>query len=321
MLPDCCASGGVCFRSRGRFAPAGIRVAGGGGEKAEAGNAMHFMLDPADFKQAIQAIDALGATPAVLVRVIALAKDPNTDLETLCALLRNDGPLAADIIRIGNSPYYSPALPFGNLTDAVHQIGMRELIWVIDLSLARQLFARDLPGYGITAYDYWNGAVAAALMMEALARYVGLDPEDAYTIGILHAIGRILIDRVIEERGFSLYWESPQPITDWERGAVGFDSGEAGAMLLEHWSFPPTTCDVIRWQASREKVVEEVSLLGALQFTLRLLPLTGLDFAREGWQLPAEDPFLQASGLTSAMAPIIEGCHENFQRLLKSVHW
>jgi hypothetical protein len=58
------------------------------------------MLNFDDFKRAIQAIDALGATPAVLLKVTALAKDPNTDLETIGALLRNDGPLAADIIRI-----------------------------------------------------------------------------------------------------------------------------------------------------------------------------------------------------------------------------
>src|ERR1035438_4167341 len=95
-----------------------------------------------------------GTTPAVLVKVAELAKNPNTDLTTICDLLRNDGPLVADIIRISNSPVYAPANFHGNLISAVNQIGFREVVRVINLSLSRQLFARDLVGYGLTAQDY-----------------------------------------------------------------------------------------------------------------------------------------------------------------------
>lgn len=278
------------------------------------------MLNPNDFKRAIQAIDALGATPAVLVKVAGLAKDPNTDLATISALLRNDGPLAADIIRISNSPYYAPATFHSNLTSAVGHIGLREVVRVVNLSLSRQLFARDLVSYGVTASDYWSASIAAALVMEALAKQSGLNPEDAYTIGILHAIGRVLINRVIEEQGFAIYWDGDQSIEDWERDSVGFDYAQAGAMLLEHWRFPTLTCDVIRWQLNLEKSVEQVSLLGALQFSRRLLALAGLDFENKGWRLPETDPFLPASGLTAELiSQIVSACRDDFQRILQSV--
>ena len=280
-----------------------------------------IVLKPDDFKRAIQVIDALGATPAVLVKVAELARDPNIDLATVAALLRNDGPLAADIIRISNSPYYAPATFHSNLTAAINFIGLREVIRVVNLSLSRQLFARDLSSYGISANDYWSASVAAALVMEAMAKLSGLNPEDAYTVGILHAIGRVLINRVIEEQGFTIYWESSQPIADWERGAVGFDSAQAGAMLLEHWRFPRATCDVIRFQLNPDKVAEPLSLLGALQFTHRLLALTGLDFENKDWQFPAADPFMQAAGLTPEVtAQYLSGCKENYQRIHQSVY-
>ena len=278
------------------------------------------MLNPEDFKRAIQAIDALGATPTVLVQVAELARDPNTDLTTMCELLRKDGPLSADLIRISNSPYYSPATFHGNLTSAVGQIGLREVNRVVNLSLSRQIFARDLSGYGVSAQDYWSESIAAALLMEALAKHAGLNPEDAYTIGILHTIGRVLINRVIGERGFSIFWDGHHPVEEWERETVGFDYAEAGAMLLEHWRFPMPTCDVIRWQLNPEKVVEPASLLGALQFTRRLLGLTGLDFAKQNWQVPEADLFMKTSGLTLAGASqIISTCREEFQRIRQSV--
>jgi len=278
------------------------------------------MLNPEDFKRSIQAIDALGATPRVLVMVSDLAKDPNTDLAAICELLRNDGPLAADIIRISNSPYYSPAVRHSNLNSAINCVGMREVVRVVGLSLAQRLFARDLPGYGISANDYWSASIATALVMEALARQSALNPEDAYTIGILHAIGRVLINRVIDEQRFTVYWDGVQPIQEWERSAVGFDYAQAGAMLLERWRFPKWACDVVRGQLEPAAVAENVTLLDALQFTLRLLAVTGLDFENKDCQLPENDPYLRASGLTpDALEQLIAGCRNDFQRVLESV--
>jgi HD-like signal output (HDOD) protein len=277
-------------------------------------------LKPAEFKRAIQAIDVLGATPAVLAKVAELAKDPNTDLEILCDVMRNDGSLAADIIRISNSPYYAPATLHSSLASAVNSIGLREFIRVVNLSLARQLFARDLPSYGITAQDYWSASIAAALVMEALAKQSGLNPEDAYTIGILHALGRVLINRVIEEFGATIYWNENQPIEEWERNAVGFDYAEAGALLLEHWRFPTPTCDVIRGQLNPGKPAEPVTMLHALQFTRRLLALTGVSFENAGWQLPVTDPYLRATGLTpEQIVQLVTTCRADFDRILQSV--
>jgi HD-like signal output (HDOD) protein len=137
---------------------------------------------------------------------------------------------------------------------------------------------------------------------------------------ILHAIGRVLINRVIEEKGFAIFWDEHQPIEEWERSAVGFDFVQAGAMLLEHWHFPSPTCGPIRWQLNSEKVVEPVSLLGALQFTRSLLALTGLEFENQGWQFPASYPYVQASGLTFEQAfQIMSKCRTDFRSIRQSI--
>ncbi len=273
-----------------------------------------------DFKRSIQAINGLGATPAVLARAIALAANPDTDLDTLCALLRTDGPLTANIIRISNSPYYGPATFLGNLSAAVSFIGMREIIRVINLSLAEQLFARDLSRYGIPARDYWSASVSAALVMEALARQAGSNPDDAYTVGILHSIGRILINQVIEEKHQTACWDGRQPIQDWERDSVGYNYAEAGALLLQHWRFPEKICYVIRSQLGPEKAGTPVSMLGLLQFTRRLLAFTGSNFENEDWELPPADPLAEALGLASGpVKDLLSACRDEYHRILQTV--
>ncbi len=291
-----------------------------GEARASSGDTRRIMLNPDGFKQTIQAIESLGANPAVLVKVNELARDLTVDIASVCALLRNDGPLAADIIRISNSPYYAPTTLHSNLTSAVNYIGMREVFRVVHLSLSRRIFARDLASYGVSASDYWGASVAAALVMEALAKQSGLNPEDAYTIGILHAIGRILINHVTEEQHLTVKWDRHQPVHEWERSVVGLDYAQAGAMLLEHWSFPTLTCDVIRCQLDAGKAAQEVSLLGSLKFTLRLLALTGLHFENRGWRLPEADPFMRASGLTPvAVLQCISTCQQEFRRIVQAL--
>ncbi len=278
------------------------------------------MLNPNDFRQSIWSIEGLGAMPAVLIKVWELSKDPTTDLDTLGRLLKNDGPLAAGIIRISNSPYYAPTVFHSNLTSAINHVGMRELVRVVSLSLAQQLFARDLPSYGITATDYWSDSVASALVMEALAKQMNLNLDDAFTVGILHAIGRVLINRVIEEQGYTIYWDGQQPIQVWERSAVGFDFAEAGAMLLEHWRFPRTTCNPIRWQLDPGRTPDPVSMQGMLQFTGRLLALTGFNFENQVWQIPESDLFAQAAEITPEIInALISACRDDFQRIRESV--
>lgn len=278
------------------------------------------MLNPNAFRQTLWSLEGLGAMPAVLLKVGQLAKNPTTDLDTLGGLLKNDGPLAAGIIRISNSPYFAPTIFHSNLNSAINHIGMTELVRVVNLSVAQQLFARDLVSYGISAADYWSDSIASALVMEALAEHTGLDRNDAHTIGLLHAIGRLLIDRVIEEQCDPVFRDPQLPVQNWERSSVGFDFAEAGAMLLEHWRFPRTTCNPIRWQLRPAHSPEPVSMQGMLQFTGRVLALTGANFANQLAQIPESDPFVQAAEITPQMInAILSACRNDFQRIRESV--
>lgn len=281
-----------------------------------------FMIRPAVLKQFLQTVETLGSTPAVLVKAIEMVQDPKTDMEMFSALLRNDSALAADIIRISNSPYYAPAEPHSNLMSAISQLGFGKIIHVINLSLARQVFARDLLSYGISSYEFWCDSIATALLMEALAKPCGLDPDDAYTLGILHAIGRVLINSAIEQNGLNLFWDCQQPVEHWEREAIGYDFAVAGAMLLAHWKFPAKICDVIRDQLQPLPADQLVSPVGVLQCSRRILGVTGLAFRNRAWPEPETDPLLNVLGFTpETMAQLVADCHEKFLHVRQTVDW
>lgn len=263
---------------------------------------------------------ALGATATLLVKVARLAQDPNSDLDSICNLLRTDGPLAADIIRISNSAYYASPTRHGTLNSAINYIGFREVVRVVNLSIARQLFARDLTSYDMSALQYWGHSVATATVMEGLAKRAMFNRDDAFTVGIMHGIGRVVINRIIQDKGYAYVWDKVQPVEEWERASVGFDFAETGAILTELWRFPLATCEIIRWQLDPSKVEEQISLLGALQFARRLIATTGPNFGNQDWDLPEDDPYLVAAGMSlQEVHHLIIDCEAEYRRVRQTL--
>lgn len=91
-------------------------------------------------------------------------------------------------------------------------------------------------------------------------------------------------------------------------------------MLVEHRRFPASTSEAVRWQFAPDKVEQPVSLQGILQFSPRLLALTGVHFTNTNWQLPEDDPFVQAAALGQPIvAGFIARCGTNFNCLQQSI--
>ena len=258
------------------------------------------MPHPSEFRNAILNIETLSSTPGVLAKAARLVQDPHVSTHAICDLVRNDGPLTADIIRISNSILYKTGMAHTNLPSAVAAIGLREVLRAINLSLSRQMFARDLASYGITARDYFLTSIRTALFMEAIARNIGLNGQDAHMIGVLHAIGRVLINQILEDFRCSIYWDEKMPISKWEVESVGFNYAEAGAILLQKWQFAEEICHAIQHQLDPENETDQLSLLGVLQFSLRFLPQSGLGANRAA--VDDKDPFLTRSHIAHGNA-------------------
>ncbi|MBL9137147.1 MAG: HDOD domain-containing protein [Verrucomicrobiales bacterium] len=191
-----------------------------------------------DFRQTVLRVEKLYSIPQVLSRALRLVRQPDVSVGQIADLVMNDAALSADFLHLSNSALFRGGEPCTRLTDAIQRLGTKELIRVISLSLSKNVYGKDLANYGITAGQYWTESVWAALFMDALARQANADPSEAYVVGILHQLGRVLINEAILEAGWSLFWDGREAIERWEADHVGFTYAEAGALLLQRWEFP-----------------------------------------------------------------------------------
>ena len=257
------------------------------------------------FLIAIARIEKFSPAPLILAKAMKLLRDPQSDIDSIAALIGSDPSLTADIIRCANSAYYGSSEPIQSIDQALQKIGFRETIHLLNLAVARIAAGRDLGSYGISADDFWAESLFNGLFLRNLAAATGqADADEAYTVGLLRFIGRLAINQAIHDLGGGLFWPGgTKTIADWEVESVGFIQAQAGAILLAKWQFPEEMIQAIAGQDAPAHLRENNWLAEALHFSSGLLPqglgVTFQSALTEAAPLPpSSDDFAKKCNLT-----------------------
>jgi len=189
----------------------------------------------------------------VITQLYELLRDPESSLDDAIELIRSDGVIATGVVRLSNSAAYGSPGESLDLQGAVQKVGFGETLRLVGGILSRQLFMRDLPGYGMTADEYWNYSYYCAAFMEETAPIIGMHRDIAYLSGLLHGIGRLVNNEILNLSGeVEIYWDATVAGEEWEK-AMGLKSYMlSGADLLRSWNFPEALCEVIENQRNPE---------------------------------------------------------------------
>lgn len=243
-----------------------------------------------DIEESIKKIELLHGNMAVLSRLDAILRDYNANLADAEKLILSDSALAASVIKISNSVLYKRGPANGNLHAAIQQVGFSQILKLVGMALSKQVFMKDLNAYGIPADQYWLSSYFCALFLESHARKYNLPHEDAYLIGLLHDVGKVVINELLRDYKVEIYWDPTIPAEDWERVMVGFNYAKAGSILLENWRFPERIYQTIEVQTDASSR-EDQPMLCMLDFAQKLLRLNAIETPAEHWQLPDDHQF------------------------------
>lgn len=192
-------------------------------------------------QQIVDGIVNLPPTPRILPKLQRLLRDPDSGIHDIISLLKVDAPMTAQIVRLSNSAYYNTGDPVQSLEEAVNRLGFREVYRVSSVAAAQQVMGEALPLYNMGKGELLEGSVATAvLMVELCSRGRRTDLDASYTTGLLHSIGKVVINQYFLKHGLDIYGNAAGETVDilWERKLLGFDHAEAGAAILEKWNFP-----------------------------------------------------------------------------------
>ena len=181
--------------------------------------------------------------PVVATQVLQLSGDPNADATKLSTLIQQDQALAAQILRIANSPAYAPRSPIVSLQQAIAWLGMTILAGLA-FSVSIQSGVFKVKGYEKEVQALWRQALATGLYGKEIARRNRHNVENAFLCGILHTIGKpLLIHLILQDRDDF----SSQPSWAIMDTVIQEFSILAGTKLAEAWQLPEPVQEAIRF--------------------------------------------------------------------------
>ena len=102
-----------------------------------------------------------------------------------------------------------------SIEEALNRIGFNTAYRVVGYVAAKQIFQQDLEIYGMTGLSLWEASVRTRCMQRLSSMiqassdsYVIPDDTTAYTVGLLHPIGKMLVNH---------YHETYRPSSDYGR--------------------------------------------------------------------------------------------------------
>jgi putative nucleotidyltransferase with HDIG domain len=177
--------------------------------------------------------------PGVAMEVTSAAAREDTDARVLAEILKRDPAMAAHVLRIVNSPVYSPRAQIVSLQQAVGRVGSAK-IREIALIIACRTGVYKVKGYEAEVDQVFKHSVATALLAQEIARQTRNNVEEAFLCGLLHDVGRpVLLQALLE-----VARERTAP----RAGLLSLVSElhcRAGASLATAWALPESVSQAI----------------------------------------------------------------------------
>jgi len=192
-------------------------------------------------------IGDLPSLPHVIVQIIRLVEDPTTSAAQVSQALGNDQALVSTVLRLANSAYYGFPYQIATVAHATVILGLRAIRTLVLSAFASAWF--DEKGDVIDRQGLWQHSVGCAVAARLLAPRMGwADAEEAFTAGLLHDIGRVMLDRYAHRQlrqAVELSQSEAMPLRAAELSVFGFTHSELGQWVMEQWKFPLTLCMAI----------------------------------------------------------------------------
>lgn len=206
----------------------------------------HIALD-----EVVRRVHDLPSLPAVVAELLTSMDNDDIDLHYLSGRIALDQALTAKTLRLANSSFYGMPSKVTSIQQAMSVLGLHSVRTLV--TACGVISAVPPPASGVLDLRlFWREAIATAVWARALARQLRQSPDTAFTAGLLHNLGTlVLATRFPDQYAAVPAWRATHAdasLAEAELAVFGVDHAQAGSALAAYWKFPPAIQDAIRHQ-------------------------------------------------------------------------
>jgi len=188
-------------------------------------------------------LEQLPPLAPVAARLLQLTLSEHTDAQDLVEVIQTDQSLSGRLLKLVNSAASGLREPITSVPRATVLLGFAA---VRSCALSAKCFDALKGWQSPSCFDqssFWKHSIAVACASRTLAGHVrGLEPEEAFTAGLLHDVGRLALAYALPGQFEEIQQHAVRSALashlKAERDVVGVTHARLGGLVAEQWGLP-----------------------------------------------------------------------------------
>ncbi len=186
--------------------------------------------------------------PKVVALLINELDRPESDLKQINQLISTDLALTTRLLQLANSEFFGMSGKINSVSEALALLNLAQVRTMAHEAVASASL-KAVPG--IHMPRFWEYSLNVAKVSRALAGVVRLNPQAAFTCGLVHAFGELAMQIAIPQT-LAPIDAAIGPLdlrrAEAEHHHLGYCYAEVGAGFAEQWRFPQPMIDALKHQ-------------------------------------------------------------------------
>ena len=204
----------------------------------------------------------LPSLPEVVNYLTRSLSDEKADADTISHHINSDPAIVARLLAAANSAASGLTTRILSTRQAFLVLGVDRIVNII---LASALAYRyDIRHSGFDARLLWRHSLGVATCARVIAEQTGSDPDLAFTSGLLHDIGQLLMyitNPACYLQTIERHQRDDISLPEAERAVYGYDHADAGKALAIAWNLPHEIIDAIAAHHNPDETSSEIGNL------------------------------------------------------------
>ena len=208
-------------------------------------------MDSKNILKKLDRIDDLPTLPEIAIQINKMLQDYDTSIQDLSVTIEKDQAMVPKILKLVNSAFFGFKSKISDISHAVMLLGFNTVRNAIVSIAIIEAFSvkKNIKGFDIK--QFWTHSVAVAITSQYLAAESKLcNSSDAFTAGLLHDIGKIVLLRYFNDlfvKVWNLVNETELSFCDAEKNEISVTHARIGAHLAKKWQLPANLVDTIKY--------------------------------------------------------------------------
>lgn len=211
----------------------------------------------AELEDLIDSTVNIPTIPTILTEITAVFQSPDGSARQAAAVIEKDPAIAAKVLRLVNSSFYGLKNPVSSINLACSILGLKVIKNVVVQASVLQTFADSPDVQGFDTAWLWDHSFKTAVACKLIAQHSpvghGMPKDDAYTCGLIHDVGKmILLESQTDRFGEALQGSRAAKVAlaKAEAEVFGFTHAHVGGLLARRWKLAETVQAAVMYHHS-----------------------------------------------------------------------